>query len=212
MCFFFFLLFLLSIPDHIATDGLRVQSNVAKHVQRRVCVRLRSKTWTVGVYYKGWFKMQRESASRCSRCWPDGSREEAFEWQKWNIDKTRGHKHTARLKMWPDGWHLISQCLLVSSFFSEEADFLLLISTLDVSTLRLREHPSNPPPPPRAAATHTTLLRHGPDSSVRKKISHLPSLKPSAAFTVFSPFFITGKTYSSVCLNGFVVTGYLVSH
>lgn len=148
MCFFFFLLFLLSIPDHIATDGLRVQSNVAKHVQRRVCVRLRSKTWTVGVYYKGWFKMRRESASRCSRCWPDGGREEAFEWQKWNIDKTRGHKHTARLKMWPDGWHLISQCLLVSSFFSEEADFLLLISTLDISTLRLREHPSNPPPLP----------------------------------------------------------------
>lgn len=154
MCFFFFLLFLLSIPDHIATDGLRVQSNVAKHVQRRVCVRLRSKTWTVGVYYKGWFKMQRESASRCSRCWPDGSREEAFEWQKWNIDKTRGHKHTARLKMWPDGWHLISQCLLVSSFFSKEADFLLLISTLDVSTLRLREHPSNPPPPPCRRHTH----------------------------------------------------------
>lgn len=211
MCFFFFLLFLLSIPDHIATDGLRVQSNVAKHVQRRVCVRLRSKTWTVGVYYKGWFKMQRESASRCSRCWPDGSREEAFEWQKWNIDKTRGHKHTARLKMWPDGWHLISQCLLVSSFFFRGGR----LSPADLHSWRL--YPETPrasvkPTPPRAAATHTTLLRHGPDSSVRKKISHLPSLKPSAAFTVFSPFFITGKTYSSVCLNGFVVTGYLVSH
>lgn len=153
MCFFFFLLFLLSIPDHIATDGLRVQSNVAKHVQRRVCVRLRSKTWTVGVYYKGWFKMQRESASRCSRCWPDGRREEAFEWQKWNIDKTRGHKHTARLKMWPDGWHLISQCLLVSSFFFRGGR----LSPADLHSWRL--YPETPrasvkPPPPCRRHTH----------------------------------------------------------
>lgn len=153
MCFFFFLLFLLSIPDHIATDGLRVQSNVAKHVQRRVCVRLRSKTWTVGVYYKGWFKMRRESASRCSRCWPDGGREEAFEWQKWNIDKTRGHKHTARLKMWPDGWHLISQCLLVSSFFFRGGR----LSPADLHSWRL--YPETPrasvkPPPPCRRHTH----------------------------------------------------------
>lgn len=154
MCFFFFLLFLLSIPDHIATDGLRVQSNVAKHVQRRVCVRLRSKTWTVGVYYKGWFKMQRESASRCSRCWPDGGREEAFEWQKWNIDKTRGHKHTARLKMWPDGWHLISQCLLVSSFFFRGGR----LSPADLHSWRL--YPETPrasvkPTPPTVPPPHT---------------------------------------------------------
>ena len=204
MLFFFSL---LSIPDHIATDGLREQSNVAKHVQRRVCVRLKSKMWTVGVYYKGWFKMQCESASRCSRCWPDGGREEAFEWQKWNIDKTRGHKHTARLKMWPDGWHLISQCLLVSSF--SRGGWL---SPADLHSWRL--YPETPRasvnPPPRHHTLNPPLPQAGLEC--KKKIIHLPSLKPSGAFTIFSPIFITGKTYSSVCLNGFVVTGYLVSH
>ena len=102
--------------------------------------------------------MQCESASRCSRCCPDGGREEAFEWQKWNIDKTRGHKHTAWLKMWPDGWHLISQCLLVSSFLRGG-----WLSPADLHSWRL--YPENPwasvkrrpptathsnPPPPRA--------------------------------------------------------------
>lgn len=147
-CFFCYLFLITSLRM-----GWESKSNVAKHVQRRVCVRLRSKTWTVGVYYKGWFKMQCESASRCSRCWPDGGREEAFEWQKWNIDKTRGHKHTARLKMWPDGWHLISQCLLVSSFFFRGGR----LSPADLHSWRL--YPETPrasvkPPPPCRRHTH----------------------------------------------------------
>ncbi len=63
--------------------------------------------------------MHTESSKNANRCLPDGGCKEVFEWQKWNIDKTQSHKHTAWLKMWSNRWHFNSQCLL-GSF--EEAD------------------------------------------------------------------------------------------